>query len=73
MQCSNNMKQIGLAVHNFDSTFGRSPPTFYYPGSIAAPAANVAGTNGPILYFLLPYIEQNGLYTVSNGDVKNVT
>jgi prepilin-type N-terminal cleavage/methylation domain-containing protein len=72
LQCSNNMKQLGIAVHNFDSSFGRVPPTFYYNGSSAAPAANVAGTQGPILYFLLPYIEQNALYTASNGDVKNV-
>src|SRR6266852_8459994 len=51
MQCSNNLKQIGLAVHNYDNANGVIPP-----------GLDVQGT-GP-LPRLLPYIEQNNQYNL---------
>jgi type II secretory pathway pseudopilin PulG len=55
-QCSNNLKQMGVAVHNFESTYLRIPP-LYGAGSVQY--ANVLGT--PFV-LLLPYIEQDQLY-----------
>ncbi|MDR0870609.1 MAG: DUF1559 domain-containing protein [Planctomycetaceae bacterium] len=50
MQCQNNLKQIGLAVHNFHDTRGALPP-------------NGSGYNGPSFWMLIyPYIEQQSLY-----------
>jgi len=47
--CTNNMKQMGLAVHAFDSAMGGLPPA-------------ITGTYGLTLWALvLPYIEQGGL------------
>lgn len=50
MSCSNNLKQLGLAMHHFELTHGRLPPTRVYVGS---PTWAV---------YLLPFIEQDNLY-----------
>ena len=54
MQASNNLKQIGLALHNYASTNGRFPP------------AMVLDKDGKALYswrvLILPYIEQDAVY-----------
>ena len=57
MQCSNNLKQIGLGLHNYENTHGAFPTGVYWPtcpdGEINS---NCMGRNG-WLAFLLPYVE----------------
>jgi len=66
MQCGNNMKQIGLAIHNHESTFknipawGRQIPAIEYPTSPSNPYAQRA-TFG-VLFRLLPYLEQTNVF-----------
>jgi prepilin-type N-terminal cleavage/methylation domain-containing protein len=61
-KCQNNMKQIGLALHNYQSALDRMPSLYYvYTNSAGAPQG------GPVLWMLLPYIEQNALYSSANG------
>lgn len=58
-QCKNNMKQIGLAVHNFESTYRKLP----HPGQCDSTggASTVYMTQStPTL--LLPYIDQANVY-----------
>jgi prepilin-type N-terminal cleavage/methylation domain-containing protein len=37
IQCTNNVKQMTLAVHNFASAYGTVPPAWYWTGSYYAP------------------------------------
>ena len=55
LQCSNNLKQLGLAVHSFESAYRKLPSSIRPSGLTAAP--RIAG-----LTFLLPYIEQANAY-----------
>ena len=62
-QCVNNMKQLGLALHNYHSTNDCFPP-----GSIGN--ANFVGTTGwqnmSSLALMLPFLEQNAIYSSIN-------
>ncbi|NLX99107.1 MAG: DUF1559 domain-containing protein [Rhodopirellula sp.] len=81
-QCSNNLKQIGLALHNYHDSFKVFPPSstsgygkgvWNYPGS---------GPSDPAIHLhsfaslLLPYLEQGNVadrinYNVSSLDPAN--
>lgn len=64
MQCQNNMKQLGLAAHNFASAYNRFPPGFVGMG-VADAASGPDWENRTYighLVFLFPYMEANNLY-----------
>jgi prepilin-type N-terminal cleavage/methylation domain-containing protein len=67
-KCSNNLKQIALAAHNYESAYGVLPPG--YLGNLprgSAPPAGGSITATPaqwvtVLAFLLPQMEQENIY-----------
>jgi prepilin-type N-terminal cleavage/methylation domain-containing protein len=73
--CSNNLKQIGLAVHNYQSTYNVVPPCEGtgpgYPNPYGG-GPSAAGTFGTTFFYLLPFIEQDNLYRQANGNSMNV-
>src|SRR5436190_18626579 len=63
--CSNNLKQLGLACHNFHDTYGFLPPQQIAPPAISPPAvAALTGVDGYATWavLLLPYIEQDNQF-----------
>jgi prepilin-type N-terminal cleavage/methylation domain-containing protein/prepilin-type processing-associated H-X9-DG protein len=59
MSCSNNLKQLALAVHNYHAARDTFPPNNYY-------SYDPTGPNWSWLANLLPYIEQDNLYRAAN-------
>ncbi len=64
IKCSNNLKQIGLAAHNYHDTHGHFPPGIGY-----TPLAS-RGVYGQGFFHLLPYLEQDNLYRSALGPVQ---
>ena len=82
-QCTNNLKQMGLALLNAESAHGYMPQAAgYFPGEDALQASGAIGGGneppkeqikgppancGTVLYFLLPQLEQQALYMSLDG------
>ena len=65
-QCKNNLKQLGLAMFNYEGTFGRFPMASFVPwGRFKTDDAHMEykGQFGPNwAVTLLPFVDQGGLY-----------
>jgi prepilin-type N-terminal cleavage/methylation domain-containing protein len=60
MRCSNNLKQLGLAIHNENDTVGVLPPAW-----------GTANGIGTVFYCLLPFVEQDAIFKQSAANVNN--
>jgi prepilin-type N-terminal cleavage/methylation domain-containing protein len=63
MSCSNNLKQMGTAVHNYASAVNKLPPGW---------SSNAGTQYGSLHFWLLPYIEQDNVYKAAGNNSWNM-
>jgi prepilin-type N-terminal cleavage/methylation domain-containing protein/prepilin-type processing-associated H-X9-DG protein len=81
LQCTNNLKQLALAVANYESASGCLPPGSFPRGFPIVPASEGACTgceDFSVFVRLLPYLEQQTTYNAANmlltsGNAQNNT
>jgi prepilin-type N-terminal cleavage/methylation domain-containing protein len=61
VQCTNNLKQIGIALHSYASLHDRFPPIIMMPSKVAVPPIDWNSDLSPQAR-LLPHLEQAALY-----------
>jgi prepilin-type N-terminal cleavage/methylation domain-containing protein len=64
MKCSNNLKQLGIAMHTYHDTNGKFPRNYLQVGTNAWEALSAN-------YFLLPYVEQDNLFRQEQPNLTN--
>jgi prepilin-type N-terminal cleavage/methylation domain-containing protein/prepilin-type processing-associated H-X9-DG protein len=73
IQCANNLKQIGLAIHNYHDTYSVLPS-----GHIEQCPPGTTGTDNTVCTYwsgwsiqILPFLEQGNLYATYNNSAPN--
>jgi prepilin-type N-terminal cleavage/methylation domain-containing protein/prepilin-type processing-associated H-X9-DG protein len=71
-KCTNNLKQLGLAIHNCHDQQQKLPPACgYFSPNNRDPGQNpgLTASYGNPFFHLLPYLEQEGIYKASKKPV----
>ncbi|WP_165067822.1 DUF1559 domain-containing protein [Paludisphaera rhizosphaerae] len=67
MQCTNNLKQIGISLHNYHSAVNCFPVGFLYPqNNQVYPGVPALHYRWSVLAQLSPYLEQTSVYNALN-------
>ncbi|MDO4585603.1 MAG: DUF1559 domain-containing protein, partial [Planctomycetia bacterium] len=74
MQCNNQLRQLGLACLNYETTHQRFPSGGWYYFWVGDPDRSGVKQPGSWCFSLLPYLEQNALAQMGmDGDPDNVS
>ncbi len=65
-QCTGNLKQIGLGLHNYHATWGSFPVGFLVPTGPVPATTSVSQYRWSVFAQMLPYIEQAPLFNAIN-------
>lgn len=68
MRCANNLKQFGLAIHNFHDVNNKLPPGGVNPNALAG---DWNDDRGSWLIYILPQMEQEALFRLIPSPVEN--
>ena len=60
--CTNNLRQLGVATHNFHDTYKR------FPHAYREQTLNGQLNRGSLFFWILPFLEQTALYDSANLD-----
>jgi prepilin-type N-terminal cleavage/methylation domain-containing protein/prepilin-type processing-associated H-X9-DG protein len=71
MQCTNNLKQIGLGLFNYESSNGAFPPTSILAGVEPGSPVKQFKSNWSVLARITPFLEQSSMYNMMNFSFKN--
>jgi prepilin-type N-terminal cleavage/methylation domain-containing protein/prepilin-type processing-associated H-X9-DG protein len=72
-QCTNNLKQIGLALANYETATGSYPPgalTYPVAGNTTCAGILFSARGHSMFSLILPYMEQPNVYAAINFDVN---
>ncbi|WP_165073552.1 DUF1559 domain-containing protein [Paludisphaera rhizosphaerae] len=68
MQCVNNLKQIGIALHNYHGALGGFPVGFLSPSGPVPATTSVSQYRWSALAQLSPFLEQQAIFQALNFD-----
>ncbi len=68
LQCQNNLKQIGLALLNYESQWGSFPPGSHWASDADVDQKNNANLRENWVIMILPHLEQQSLYDTFDLD-----
>ena len=66
-QCTNNLKQMGLAVHNLHDSYGKLPPTIGIWPDVTTLTAGTTVNYGPVQFYILPFMELGQVFNASTA------